>query len=151
MHTQSHTGRQQTHKQAPAFVGGGGAKPIPPSPSSMYKPGSLKIWRAKTPSVGVTWGGAAMREEQECSVLCVTVHVLCACVIGVQLLATPWTIASQAPSVRGILQARILERVAIYFFRRSSQLRDSELQVDSLPSEPPGKPLSECVCVRAGV
>ena len=97
-----------------------------------------------------------MREEQECSVLCVTVHVLCACVIVTQLCPTlgdPWTIASQAPSVRGILQARILERVAIYFFRRSSQLRDPELQVDSLPSEPPGKPLSEyvCVCVRAGV
>ena len=93
-----------------------------------------------------------MRGEQECSVSCVTVCVLCACVIVTQLcplLATPWTIACQAPPVHGILQARILERVAIYFFRRSSQLRDAELQADSLPSEPPGKPLCECVC--AGV
>ena len=47
-------------------------------------------------------------------------------------------------SVHGILQARILEWVAIPFSRGSSQLRDqtwsSALQADSLPSEPPGKP-----------
>ena len=42
-------------------------------------------------------------------------------------------------SVRGILQARILEWVAIPFCRGSSQLRDQtqvSLLVDSLPSEP---------------
>ena len=43
-----------------------------------------------------------------------------------------------------ILQARILEWVAVPFSRRSSQPRDRPrspaLQVDSLPSEPPGKP-----------
>ena len=47
-------------------------------------------------------------------------------------------------SVRGILQARILEWVAIFFSNGSSQPRDwtqvFSLQVDSLPSEPPGKP-----------
>ena len=45
-------------------------------------------------------------------------------------------------SVHGILQARILEWVAISFSRESSQTRDQTrspaLQGDSLPSEPPG-------------
>ena len=40
----------------------------------------------------------------------------------------------------GILQARILEWVAMPFSRGSSQPRSPELQVDSLPSELPGKP-----------
>ena len=48
-------------------------------------------------------------------------------------------------TVHGILQARILEWVAVPFSRGSSQLRDRtrspELQVDSLPAEPPGKPI----------
>ena len=47
-------------------------------------------------------------------------------------------------SVPGLLQARTLERVAMASSRGSSQPRDctqvSALQVDSLPSEPPGKP-----------
>ena len=51
-------------------------------------------------------------------------------------------------SVHGILQARILQWVVIPFSRGSSQprdrkLRSSALQVASLPSEPPGKPLKE--------
>ena len=45
-------------------------------------------------------------------------------------------------SVHGILQARILEEVAIPFSRGSSWSRDwTALQVDSSLSEPPGKPL----------
>ena len=47
-------------------------------------------------------------------------------------------------TVHGILQARILEWVAFPFSRGSSQPRDwtqsPTLQVDSLPTEPPGKP-----------
>ena len=47
-------------------------------------------------------------------------------------------------TVRGILQARILEWVAFPFSRRSSQPRDRTqsptLQVDFLPAEPQGKP-----------
>ena len=43
-----------------------------------------------------------------------------------------------------ILQARILEWVAVSFFRESSQPRDRTrsptLQAKSLPSEPPGQP-----------
>ena len=37
---------------------------------------------------------------------------------------TPWTVALQAPLFKGILQARILEWVAMPFFWRSSQPRD---------------------------
>ena len=46
--------------------------------------------------------------------------------------------------VNGILQARILELVAVPFSRRSSQprvkARSPAFQVDSLPAEPQGKP-----------
>ena len=60
----------------------------------------------------------------------------------VGLFATLWT-GSTGSSVFGILQAAILEPVAISFSRRSSQPRDKPgspaLQADALPSEPPGK------------
>ena len=42
----------------------------------------------------------------------------------VQIFATPWTVARQAPLSMGILQARILEWVAMLSFRGSSQPRD---------------------------
>ena len=63
----------------------------------------------------------------------------------VPLFVIPWTVARPTgSSVHGILQARILERVAIPFFRGFSQPRDgtrvSVLQAASLPSEAPGKP-----------
>ena len=45
----------------------------------------------------------------------------------VWLFVTPWTVAYQAPLPMGILQARILEWVAISFSRGSSQLRDQTL------------------------
>ena len=48
-------------------------------------------------------------------------------------------------TVHGILQARILELVAVPFSRGSSQPRDqtqvSALEADSVPAEPQGKPL----------
>ena len=73
--------------------------------------------------------------------------IICAkSVRHVQLFATPWTVARQASLSMGILQARILEWVAMSFSRGSSQPRDQAhvptLQADSLPSEPPGKPAS---------
>ena len=53
--------------------------------------------------------------------------------------------------VHGVLQARILEWVAFPFSRGSSQPRDktqvSALQADSLPTEPPWKPMD----VRVGL
>ena len=60
---------------------------------------------------------------------------------------TPWTIYSPpGSSVHGILQARILEWVAVSFPRGSSQPNPEfepgspTSQEDSLPSEPPGNP-----------
>ena len=64
----------------------------------------------------------------------------------VQLFATLWTAACQAPLSMGIPKARMLEWVVMPSSRGSSQLRDQPrsptLQVDSLPSELPGKALS---------
>ena len=61
---------------------------------------------------------------------------------------TPWTVAHQTPLVHGILQSKILDWVTISFSRESSQTtgmepRSPALQVDSLQSEPPGKPKDE--------
>ena len=50
-------------------------------------------------------------------------------------------------SVHGILQARTLDWVAISFSRDlptpGIELRSPALQADTLPSEPPGKPLRD--------
>ena len=55
-----------------------------------------------------------------------------------------WIVASQAPLSMGILQTRILERVSMPSSRAlpnpGLKPRSPTLQVDSLPSEPPGKP-----------
>ena len=57
-------------------------------------------------------------------------------------LCNPVDCSLLSSSIHGILQARILEQVAIPFTREYSQSRDRTmspaLQVDSLPSEPPG-------------
>ena len=70
----------------------------------------------------------------------------------VKLFVTPWTSwtlckpTCQAPLSMVILQARIVEWVAVPFFRGSSQPRDRtqifRIAADSLPSEPPGKPVN---------
>ena len=59
-------------------------------------------------------------------------------------------------TVHGILQARILEWAAFLFSRGSSQPRDltQALQADSLPSEPPGKPMNTgmgSLCLLQGI
>ena len=73
---------------------------------------------------------------------------ICAMCLVTQLCLTlwpPWTVAHQAPLSIGILQARILERVAMPSSRGSSQPRiQPALQEDSVLSEPPGK---SCVCL----
>jgi len=59
-------------------------------------------------------------------------------------LCDPMDSSPPGSSVHGILQARILEWVAISFSRASSleiEPRSPTLQADSLPPEPPGKPL----------
>ena len=59
----------------------------------------------------------------------------------------PWTVAPSGSSVHGILQARILEWIAIPFSRDlhnpGIEPGSPALQADSLPSEPPGKPKEE--------
>ena len=60
---------------------------------------------------------------------------------------TLWTVTCQAPLSMGILQARILELVAMTPFpgdlgNPGIEPRSPELQVDALPSEPPGEPSS---------
>ena len=74
-------------------------------------------------------------------------HMLCAYLLShVQLFATPWTVARQATLSVGILQARILECIAMLcpppgdLPNPETELRFPALQVDSLPAEPPGKP-----------
>ena len=62
-----------------------------------------------------------------------------------QLFETPWTVARQTPLSVGILQAGILEWVAIPpppgdLPNPEIDPRSPTLQVDSLPSELPGKP-----------
>ena len=61
----------------------------------------------------------------------------------VRLFATPWTTACQAPLSMGVLQARVLEWIAMPSSRGSSQSRDRTrsptLQADSLLTEPRGK------------
>ena len=61
-----------------------------------------------------------------------------------QTLCDPMDCSPPGFSVHGILQARILEGVAIPFSRRSSWPRDQPwspaLQADFLPLKPPGKP-----------
>ena len=51
-------------------------------------------------------------------------NVLCLSLSHVWLFAAPWTVAHQAPLSMGILQARILEWVAMPSSRGSSQPRD---------------------------
>ena len=75
------------------------------------------------------------------SVLCC---ILCLVAQSCLTLESPWTVVRQAPPSMGILQATILEWVAMPSSRGSSQPRNRTrspvLQADSLPSESPGEP-----------
>ena len=79
-----------------------------------------------------------------CCVMCVRCHFS-----QVQLFETLWTISQPGSSVHGILQARILELVAMPSSKRSFQPRDGTCassvslhwQEGSLPLVPPGKTL----------
>ena len=70
----------------------------------------------------------AIMEGREPGVLLCDSEFLCACMRActlshftrVRLCATPWTVAHQAPLPMGILQAPILDWVAIYSFQGSA-------------------------------
>ena len=73
-----------------------------------------------------------------------------ACMLSLQsclTLSDPMDCSQPGSSVHGILQARILEWVAMPSSRGSSypgiESRSPTLQADSLPSEPPEKPYVE--------
>ena len=74
------------------------------------------------------------------------IHSTCMCSLlsHVRLFVTPMDYSLSGSSVHGILQARILEWVAISFSRGlpdpGIEFRSPALQADSSPSEPPGKP-----------
>ena len=67
--------------------------------------------------------------------------VLCLVTQLYPTLYDPMDCSPLGSSVHGILQARILEWVAMPLSRGSSQPRSPASQVDSLPSEPPEKPI----------
>ena len=57
---------------------------------------------------------------------------MCVCVFShIQFFATPWAVALQALLFLGNSQARILEQVAISYFRGSSQPRDRPTSCES--------------------
>ena len=80
---------------------------------------------------------------------------VCVCVLVTQSYPTFCDLMDCSPlgsSVHGTSQARLLEWVAVSFFRGTSRSRDqthvSTLPADSLLSEPLGKPINwVCVCV----
>ena len=88
--------------------------------------------------------GIGMKTDlfQSCDHCCAV--LLCLVPQSCLLLTTPCSVACQAPSSMGILQARILEWVAMPSSRGFSnpgiKPRSPTLQVDSLPAEPQGKP-----------
>ena len=88
-----------------------------------------------------------MAESLCCSPKTITVLIGYVYVLVAQSCLTfcdPMNCNPPGSSVHGVLQARILEWVAIPFSRGSSHHRGPNhpaLQADSLPSEPPGKPI----------
>ena len=77
---------------------------------------------------------------RECCVPCCVCCAVLSRSVVFWLFVTPWTIARQPPLSMGILQARILEWIAMPPSRLRDESRSPTLQVDSLPAEPPRKP-----------
>ena len=85
-----------------------------------------------------------------------TEGMLCLVAQSCLTLWDPMDCSPPVPSVHGILQARILEWVAMPSSRRSSRpkginSRSPALQADSLPSEPPVKPTVSIVVLYLGL
>ena len=108
-------------------------------------------WRRERPPTSIFWPGefhgwysAWGRRVGHDWVTFTSLLILYVLSLSVQLFVTPWTVARQAPLSMGILQARILEWVAIPPPRDlpnpGIEPRFPALQADSLLSEPPGKP-----------
>ena len=80
-----------------------------------------------------------------CSQQCVCVCVCVSFLSHVQLIATPWTIACQAPLSTEFSRQEYWSGFAISFSRGlpdpGIELGSPALQADSLPCELPGKPI----------
>ena len=75
----------------------------------------------------------------------------CCCCLVAKLsliLATPWTGACQSPLSRGLFQARILERVAIYFFLTQGSNPGLLHWQHSLPLSHQGSPANSGMHIR---
>ena len=112
-----------------------GNLPVSGKATSSVKPSSLFVWQLSTNECLREWMSESESEievAQSCQTLC-----------------DPVDCSPTGSTVHGILQARILEWVAISFSRGSSRPRDlpdpgieprsPTLQADALTSEPPGK------------
>ena len=96
----------------------------------MVQPLWKTVWWLLTKlSILLAWVSVSVLAAQSCPTWC-----------------NPRDCSPPGSSVHGILQARILEWVAVPFFRRfpdpGIESRSPAFQADSLPSEPPGKPNS---------
>ena len=127
-----------------------------PLEKKMAVPSNILVW--KKPLDRGTWWWAAVhgvtKSRAQLSdsfhfhivICCYSVTLLCL------TLCDPMECSPPASSVCGILQARILEWVAIPFSKGSSWPRDQTLslalQADCLLSEPPGKPISLYICMK---
>ena len=111
-----------------------------------------EAWRAEVHGVTKSWTREWLNWTELHIALMKTSLVyltVCACVLSclscVWLYATPWTVASQAPLSMGILQARILEWVAVPSSSGPSQCRDQTCTSFRagrfFTTEPPGKPI----------
>ena len=109
--------------------------------------GYVPAWMGE--GLGGKWIYTCVAEFLETTTLLIGSALRCASSRSrAQLFETPWTVARQAPLSMGILQARILEWVAIPSSKGSSQHRDGtrtsyiylHWQMGSLPLAPSGKP-----------
>ena len=94
----------------------------------------------------------SVNSPEHYSWMCQTMHVQAKSLLSCLTLCDPVDCSPPGSSAHRILQARILERVAIFYFRGSyrpsSQTRVSYLlhwQVDSWLLAPPGKTVSDCM------
>ena len=94
-----------------------------PGDQTQEEPSKRSHWGKRTENNRGMWGTTTTSLTEPD-----TTHSLCACIWScfshVRLFATPWTAACQAPLSTGILQARILEWVAMPSPRESSRPRD---------------------------
>ena len=117
-----------------------------PCMTPLHIPQHNSIWEIFLGSLGF------QRCQHLVRVIFRTLTIVCVCMLShAWLFATPMDCSLPASSVRGILQARILEQVSIPFSRGSSLPRDqthisciSCIGRQIFTTEPPGKPNHTC-------